>query len=80
MRGDSGRQNDLVVALGGELADRHEVADRLLELVLGQLHLAGEAVQVAHEGRHDLAKAWIGRARDLGEHRRRDVFLAVDDH
>src|SRR5262249_811242 len=73
-------QHGLVVALGGLLAERHDVADRLLEFLFGQLYLPRELMQVPHECRHHLAEARIGCPRDLGEHRGGDVLLTVDDH
>ena len=62
------------------LAERDDVGDGGVELLLGQLHLADEVVQVAHEGGHDLAEPGIRRALQLGQHRGRDVLLIFDDH
>ncbi len=56
------------------------IVHRLAELLLGQLHLAGEVVQVAHERRHDLAEARVGRALEFREHGFGDVFFGFDDH
>ena len=68
-------QHRLVVGLVGMLAERDDVGHRLAEFLLGQLHLAREVVQVAHEGRHDLAEARVGRALQLRQHRFGDVLL-----
>ena len=68
------------MVLVGVFAERDDVADRRLELLLGQLHLAGEIVQMAYEGGHDLAKARVRRVVELAQHRLGDVLLAVDDH
>jgi hypothetical protein len=73
-------QHRFVVVLVGVLAERDDVADRGLELLLGQLHLTGEIMQMADEGGHDLAKARVRRAGKLVQHRLRDILLAVDDH
>ena len=76
----AGHQHALVVALVGVLADRDEIADRGLELLLGEFHLAGEVVQVAHERRHDLLEPRVGRALQFGQYGFGDVFLVLDDH
>ena len=73
-------QHHLVVGVAGQLA--HLVQDRggVAELVLGQAHLADEAVQVAHERDHDLAQARIRRPLHDGKSGLRHVFLTLDDH
>ena len=76
----AGNQHRLVMGRVGMLAKLDDVGHRLAELLLGQLHLAGKVVQVAHEGRHDLLETRIGRALQLGQHRFGDVFLLFDDH
>ena len=37
-------------------------------------------MQVAHERRHDLAEARIGRTLELAQHRLRDEIRSIDDH
>ena len=73
-------QHTLVVTFIGVLADRDEIADRGLEFLLGELHLAREVVQVAHEGGHDLLEPRVGGALQLRQHGGGDVFLIGDDH
>jgi hypothetical protein len=73
-------QHGLVVGLVGVLAEPDDIADGGLELGLGQLHLAGEGMQVAHQRRHDLLEPGIGGALQLGQHRLGDVVLILDDH
>ena len=62
------------------LADCHDISHRGVELLLGQLGLAHEVVQVAHERGHDLFESWIRRALQLRQDRDGDVFLVFDDH
>ena len=76
----AGDQHRFVMGRVRMLAELDDVGHRLAELLLGELHLAREVVQVAHEGRHDLLEARIGRALQLGQHRLGDVFLLFDDH
>jgi hypothetical protein len=64
----------------GLLADGVDVAAGPLEFVLGQPDLAHEGVQMAHQRRHDFAKARIGCALDFAQHRLGDRIGAVDNH
>ena len=73
-------QHRLVVRLVGVLAERHDVGHGGVKFLLGQLHLAGEVMQVANKGGHDLAQPRILDARVFAEHRLGDVFLVLDDH
>jgi hypothetical protein len=76
----AGNQDALVVGVVAGLAERHHIVHRGAELLLGELRLAHEVVHVAHERAHDLAEARIRCALQLLQHRRRDVFLSLDDH
>ena len=68
------------MAFVGVLAERHDVADRGLEFLFGELHLTGEGVEVANECGHDLAQARIGRPLEFLQHRLGDIFLVIDNH
>ena len=48
---EPGHQHRLIVVVVGELAERIDVGGGGLEFLFGQLHLAGEIVQVADEAR-----------------------------
>ena len=63
-----------------ELPELGDHRTGLLELGLGEVDLAREAVQVAHGRAHDLAPAPVGRALDLREHRAGDVVGTAEDH
>jgi hypothetical protein len=62
------------------LAERDDVGDGGVKLLLCQFHLAHEVMQVANEGGHDLLESGIGGALKLGQYRGRDVSLIFDDH
>ena len=73
-------QDALVVRLVARLAERDDVIHRGAEFLFGEFRLAHEIVDVAHERAHDFPKARVRRLREFLQHRRRDVFLSLDDH
>jgi hypothetical protein len=62
------------------LAEGRDHAASLVELGLGQLCIAHEAVQVLHRSGHDLPEARVLAACQLGQHRGGHVLLSLDDH
>ena len=73
-------QHHFVVTGVGVLAERRDDPHRLLEFTLGELRVAHEAVQVAHEVLEDLLRARVRRAAHLVEDCSGNVFLGFDDH
>ena len=61
-----GGEDELLALVVGDVAGAREEVDGGEPLLLGELDLAGEGVQVAHEGLQDLAQARIGRAVEAG--------------
>jgi hypothetical protein len=76
----TGHQHGLVVARMRLLPQRHDVADRLLELLLGQAHFARVIVQVPHQRHEQFPRSRIGRFLEGLQHLLGHVFLAFDDH
>ena len=74
-----GEQDAFVVGVVGRLPDAVQEVDAEFELVLGQPHLSGEGVHVAHERRHDLSQAAAGRSGHGVEHDLGDRTLIFDD-
>ena len=73
-----GQQDELLAERRAGLADRGEELDAGQPLRRRQVHLAGEGVQVAHRGVHDLLQARIRRVRHLRERGFGDgVFVKV---
>ncbi len=76
----AGDQAGLVVAGRGQLAEAGHQVDGLVELLLGQAHLAGESVQVPDQRLQDLLEPRIGRPMGLVEHRLGELDFVLDDH
>ena len=82
-RGEAERarnQHRLVVIVGRVPAELYDVAGRGAQLVLGQPHLAGEVVHMAHERRHDLPEPRVRCPFQLAQYRSGNVLLLLDDH
>ncbi len=68
------------MAVRGELAELAHQGDRLVEFLLRQAHLGGEAMQVADQGLQDLLQARILRPIGFVQDRLRQLGFIIDDH
>ena len=64
----------------GALAECRDIGAGLLEFGFGQLHVAREVMQMAHESRRDLAQARVAGAAHRLEHGVGHLLLIFDDH
>jgi hypothetical protein len=65
--------------VAGRLADPVQETDADVILVLGQLHLAGESMDVPDESCRDLAEPAVRGLRHRRQNRRRHILLGLDD-
>ncbi len=67
------------MAVAGRLADAVQKIDADVVFVLGQLHLAGEGMDMPDKSRRDLAQPVVRGLRHRRQNRRRHILLGLDD-
>jgi hypothetical protein len=68
-------EDELLALVVGDVAGAREEVDRGEPLLLGELDLAGEGVQVAHQALHHLAQARVRRVLEARLDRLREVGI-----